>query len=195
MLITNDFEVPQPVDRVWAFFDDIPGVATCLPGAELTEELGPDEYAGQVGIRMGPVKLQFSGTATITGTRRRRPAHRRRRRGSRREGPRSGRHDADGRAHTRRPRAQPSRWPRTSSCRAPPPSTAGAWSPTSRPYSWATSPPTCRPGWPPSNRVCRLTRSPRPSRPAALPSAFAAAKLALARVFRRFFLPYRPNPS
>ena len=66
MLITNDFEVPQPVDRVWAFFDDIPGVAACLPGAELTEELGPDEYAGQVGIRMGPVKLQFTGTATIT---------------------------------------------------------------------------------------------------------------------------------
>ena len=52
MLITNDFEVPQPIDRVWAFFDDIPGVAACLPGAEITEELGPDEYAGQVGIRI-----------------------------------------------------------------------------------------------------------------------------------------------
>ena len=37
MLIKNDFEVAQPVDKVWKFFDDIPQVAACLPGAELTE--------------------------------------------------------------------------------------------------------------------------------------------------------------
>ncbi len=66
MLITTDFEVGQPVDAVWAFFDDIPQVAACLPGAELTEAIGPDAYHGAVAIRMGPVKLQFAGTATIT---------------------------------------------------------------------------------------------------------------------------------
>jgi hypothetical protein len=36
MLITNDFEVAQPVAAVWDFFGDIPRVASCLPGAELT---------------------------------------------------------------------------------------------------------------------------------------------------------------
>lgn len=66
MLITNDFEVAQPVDKVWAFFDDIPGVAACLPGASLSDEVEPDKFAGRVLIRMGPVKLEFSGTATIT---------------------------------------------------------------------------------------------------------------------------------
>ena len=66
MLITTDFEVGQPVDAVWAFFDDIPQVAACLPGAELTDAIGPDTYHGAVVIRMGPVKLQFAGTATIT---------------------------------------------------------------------------------------------------------------------------------
>jgi len=66
MLITNDFEVAQPVDKVWQFFDDIPKVATCLPGAELTENLGEDKYGGKVAIRMGPVRLQFAGTAEIT---------------------------------------------------------------------------------------------------------------------------------
>lgn len=66
MLITTDFEVDQPLDGVWAFFDDIPQVAACLPGAELTDEVGPDAYQGNVAIRMGPVKLQFAGTATIT---------------------------------------------------------------------------------------------------------------------------------
>jgi uncharacterized protein len=66
MLITNDFEVAQPVDRVWQFFQDIPQVASCLPGAELTENLGDDKYRGKVAVRMGPVRLQFAGTADIT---------------------------------------------------------------------------------------------------------------------------------
>jgi uncharacterized protein len=66
MLITNDFEVAKPVAAVWDFFKDIPRVATCLPGAELTEELGDDKYGGRVAVRMGPVRLQFAGTAEIT---------------------------------------------------------------------------------------------------------------------------------
>jgi uncharacterized protein len=66
MLIKNDFEVAEPVDKVWHFFDDIPQVAACLPGAELTENLGGDKYKGRVAVRMGPVRLQFAGTAEIT---------------------------------------------------------------------------------------------------------------------------------
>jgi carbon monoxide dehydrogenase subunit G len=65
MLIKNDFEVASSVDKVWTFFGDIPQVAACLPGTELTDELGDDKYAGKVAIRMGPVKLQFDGTAEI----------------------------------------------------------------------------------------------------------------------------------
>lgn len=65
MLINSDFEVAQPVDKVWRFFDDIPQVAACLPGAELTEDLGEDKYGGRVAVRMGPVKLRFAGTAHI----------------------------------------------------------------------------------------------------------------------------------
>jgi uncharacterized protein len=65
MLIKNDFEVAQPVDKVWKFFGDIPQVATCLPGAELTEDLGGEKYKGRVAVRMGPVRLQFAGTAEI----------------------------------------------------------------------------------------------------------------------------------
>ena len=66
MLIKSDFEVGQPIDKVWQFFDNIPQVAACLPGAELTDDLGDDKYLGKVAVRMGPVKLAFSGTATIT---------------------------------------------------------------------------------------------------------------------------------
>jgi len=66
VIITNDFEVAEPVDKVWQFFDNIPQVASCLPGAELTRELGDDKYEGLVAIRMGPVRLRFTGTADIT---------------------------------------------------------------------------------------------------------------------------------
>jgi carbon monoxide dehydrogenase subunit G len=65
MLIKSGFEVAQPVDKVWRFFDNIPQVAACLPGAELTEDLGDNAYNGRVAIRMGPVRLQFAGTAKI----------------------------------------------------------------------------------------------------------------------------------
>ncbi len=65
MLISNEFEVDHPIDRVWAFFNDIPQVAKCLPGTELNEEVGPDHYAGDVEIGLGPVKLEFDGTAKI----------------------------------------------------------------------------------------------------------------------------------
>ncbi len=66
MLIKNEFEVAEPVEKVWDFFGDIPQVAACLPGAELTEDLGDERYKGKVAVRMGPVKLQFAGTADIT---------------------------------------------------------------------------------------------------------------------------------
>jgi hypothetical protein len=66
MLIKNDFEVAESVDKVWQFFDNIPQVAACLPGAELTDDLGGEKYKGRVAVRMGPVRLQFAGTAEIT---------------------------------------------------------------------------------------------------------------------------------
>ena len=66
MLIKNEFEVTEPVEKVWQFFENIPQVAACLPGAELTEDLGGEKYKGKVAVRMGPVRLQFAGTADIT---------------------------------------------------------------------------------------------------------------------------------
>lgn len=66
MLIKNSIEVDQPIDKVWEFCQDVPQVAACLPGAELTEEVAPDQYEGNVAISMGPVKMQFTGSAEVT---------------------------------------------------------------------------------------------------------------------------------
>lgn len=64
MLIENEFEVAAPIDRVWRHMQDVPRIAPCLPGAELTDVQG-DIYKGRVITKMGPVKLQFAGTAQI----------------------------------------------------------------------------------------------------------------------------------
>lgn len=65
MMIKNDFEVSEDLETVWEFFGDIPQVAACLPGAELSDQVGEDRYEGNVLIRLGPVKLEFDGTAEI----------------------------------------------------------------------------------------------------------------------------------
>lgn len=65
MLISQTFDVPQPVDRVWSFLDDIPLVAACIPGADLRDKVSDDEYQGDVTISAGPVKLEFAGVVKI----------------------------------------------------------------------------------------------------------------------------------
>lgn len=65
MLIESSIDVPQPIDKVWEFCQDVPQVAACLPGADLSEEIGPDHYAGTVAISMGPVSMKFAGEAKV----------------------------------------------------------------------------------------------------------------------------------
>jgi carbon monoxide dehydrogenase subunit G len=68
MLIDNEFEVAAPVDRVWAYLLDVPNLVPCLPGAELVGDDGDGTYQGKVTTRLGPVRLNFSGTAKIVET-------------------------------------------------------------------------------------------------------------------------------
>jgi carbon monoxide dehydrogenase subunit G len=65
MMIKNEFEVSDSIETVWEFFGDIPQVAACLPGADLTDKIGEDSYEGTVKIALGPVKLEFDGKADI----------------------------------------------------------------------------------------------------------------------------------
>jgi carbon-monoxide dehydrogenase small subunit len=53
---------PAEVARV---FNDIRLLARCLPGAELTDELGDDWYRGRARIALGPVRLSFDGMAHV----------------------------------------------------------------------------------------------------------------------------------
>ena len=65
MQITSAFEVPLPVEESWRVLLDVPRIASCVPGAQLTEVLGNDAYNGQVTVRLGPIGLSFRGRAQI----------------------------------------------------------------------------------------------------------------------------------
>jgi carbon monoxide dehydrogenase subunit G len=63
--ISQQFTVARPLADVWAFFQDVPAVARCMPGAELTEDKGGGLYAGKVKVRLGPFGANFEGEATV----------------------------------------------------------------------------------------------------------------------------------
>ena len=65
MEIENEFDVPAPVDHVWAYLLDVERVAPCMPGAELTEVIDDHTWKGKVNMKLGPVSLAFAGTVTM----------------------------------------------------------------------------------------------------------------------------------
>ena len=66
MKIEHEIEVAKPLPMVWDFFQDIPSVVQCMPGAELTEDKGDGVYAGKISVKLGPLSANFDGEATIT---------------------------------------------------------------------------------------------------------------------------------
>ncbi|MPZ71701.1 MAG: hypothetical protein GEU74_00480 [Nitriliruptorales bacterium] len=63
--IRHEFSVDRHPDSVWEFFQDIPNVASCMPGAELTEEHGEGKYSGKVSVKLGAMTATFEGQCTI----------------------------------------------------------------------------------------------------------------------------------
>lgn len=63
--ITKKFEVKQPVTPVWGFLSDPKKVATCVPGAQITEALNDHRYIGTVSVRVGPVVTSYKGELII----------------------------------------------------------------------------------------------------------------------------------
>jgi carbon-monoxide dehydrogenase small subunit len=66
MKVAQTFTVARPPTEVWAFFQDVPAVARCMPGAELVEDKGDGLYAGRVKVRLGPFGANFEGEAKVS---------------------------------------------------------------------------------------------------------------------------------
>jgi carbon monoxide dehydrogenase subunit G len=66
MKIEHEFTVARRPDQVWDFFQDIPSVAQCLPGADLLGASEDGTYDGKLAVKLGPMSASFEGKATVT---------------------------------------------------------------------------------------------------------------------------------
>ena len=67
MKVTLDrtFPMPAGVDATWATLADIETVASCMPGAKITERVDDSHYKGAVTVKVGPAMLAFRGDIEV----------------------------------------------------------------------------------------------------------------------------------
>jgi uncharacterized protein len=62
MELSNEFVVPVAIDDAWAVLTDVERIAPCMPGARL-ESIEGDDFHGFVKVKVGPVTVEYKGTA------------------------------------------------------------------------------------------------------------------------------------
>jgi carbon-monoxide dehydrogenase small subunit len=62
--IEDEVVVSHALEKVWLAFADMPAVAACLPGAEITEQSG-DTVKGRISVKFGPMRAAFAGAAAL----------------------------------------------------------------------------------------------------------------------------------
>lgn len=65
--LEKQFELPGSAAQGWEFLQDIPAVASCMPGAEITEEVDKSNYKGKVKMKVGPAMMAFQGDIVVNG--------------------------------------------------------------------------------------------------------------------------------
>lgn len=64
MELVNEFRIAVPVDDAWAMLTDLQRIAPYMPGARL-EGVEGEEYLGVVKVKVGPITVQYKGTARM----------------------------------------------------------------------------------------------------------------------------------
>jgi uncharacterized protein len=65
MRIEQTVEVDAPMERVWALVNDVPRIAPCMPGAQLTSVVDERTYEGTIRVKLGPINMSYKGTAVL----------------------------------------------------------------------------------------------------------------------------------
>ena len=63
--LEKTFTLPASADQAWALLQDVERVATCMPGARITERVDERHYRGTVAVRLGPANLSFRGEIEV----------------------------------------------------------------------------------------------------------------------------------
>jgi carbon monoxide dehydrogenase subunit G len=65
VIISDAFDVPAPLERVWPLLKDIPKVAACIPRAEVTEVIDDHTYRAKVSVKVGPVEVSYRAVIDV----------------------------------------------------------------------------------------------------------------------------------
>jgi len=65
MDLQHEFDVAASIDDAWLAFLDMPRIAPCMPGAEVTEVIDEHNVKGGAKVKVGPVNLRFAGAAEM----------------------------------------------------------------------------------------------------------------------------------
>jgi Uncharacterized conserved protein len=59
--LTKQYPLAVQADQAWAVLRDLKAVASCMPGAELTEQVDERSYKGTVKVKVGPASALLAG--------------------------------------------------------------------------------------------------------------------------------------
>jgi carbon monoxide dehydrogenase subunit G len=63
--IEKTFQIQEPVEGVWNFLCDPKKVASCVPGAKITEAVDDRTYKGLIRVQVGPAVTDYKGQLQI----------------------------------------------------------------------------------------------------------------------------------
>lgn len=63
--IKKTFTVNEPIEKVWAYLSTPTKIASCVPGATITEEIDDKNFKGEVTMKFGPIKAKYDGHISI----------------------------------------------------------------------------------------------------------------------------------
>jgi carbon monoxide dehydrogenase subunit G len=61
VLLDKSYPIKAPLDACWGVLSDVVELATCMPGAAITEKLDDNNYKGSVKVKVGPATAAFAG--------------------------------------------------------------------------------------------------------------------------------------
>ena len=65
MQIEKTFQVKESIEQVWSLLSDPRRVATCVPGAKITEQVDEKTYKGTISVKVGPSATDYKGELEI----------------------------------------------------------------------------------------------------------------------------------
>jgi uncharacterized protein len=63
--IEKNFQVKEPIEKVWALLKDPRAVANSVPGAKITESVDERHFKGAISVKVGPAVTDFTGDLQV----------------------------------------------------------------------------------------------------------------------------------